>query len=104
MEAKGQRRRGPGIGRLFMRQGDVEADGRRAAFERPAIGRLHDPWAAARRDHIISQRAGSGQGAAAHGHKWWELDVSWLTILAFEKLGLVTDVVRPRAWTKSDAH
>jgi stearoyl-CoA desaturase (delta-9 desaturase) len=44
------------------------------------------------------------QRAAAHGHKWWELDVSWLTILAFEKLGLVTDVVRPRAWTKSDAH
>ena len=51
-----------------MRQGDVEADGRRAAFERPAIGRFHDPGAAARCNHIIPQRTGSGQGAAAHGH------------------------------------
>jgi stearoyl-CoA desaturase (delta-9 desaturase) len=38
------------------------------------------------------------QRAAAHGHRWWEFDVSWLTILAFERLGLVRDVVRPQAW------
>jgi fatty-acid desaturase len=41
------------------------------------------------------------QRAAAHGHKWWEFDVTWLTIRALEKFGLVREVVRPRAWTKS---
>jgi stearoyl-CoA desaturase (delta-9 desaturase) len=41
------------------------------------------------------------QRAAAHGHKWWEFDVTWITIRALEKLGLVKDVVRPRAWTKA---
>jgi stearoyl-CoA desaturase (delta-9 desaturase) len=40
------------------------------------------------------------QRAAAHGHKWWELDITWITIRLLEKLGLVTQVVRPRAWTK----
>jgi fatty-acid desaturase len=39
------------------------------------------------------------QRAAAHGHKWWELDVTWITIHMLEKLGLVTLVVRPRSWT-----
>ena len=38
------------------------------------------------------------QRAAAHGHKWWEFDVTWITIRLLEKLGLVKDVVRPRAW------
>jgi len=38
------------------------------------------------------------QRAAAHGHKWWEFDVTWITIRALEKLGLVKDVVRPRSW------
>jgi stearoyl-CoA desaturase (delta-9 desaturase) len=38
------------------------------------------------------------QRAAAHGHKWWEIDVTWLTIRVLEKLGLVRQVVRPRAW------
>lgn len=41
------------------------------------------------------------QRAAAHGHHWWEFDVTWITIRALEKLGLATDVVRPRAWKKS---
>lgn len=41
------------------------------------------------------------QRAAAHGHKWWEFDVTWLTIRALEKLGLVRDVVRPRSWTSN---
>jgi stearoyl-CoA desaturase (delta-9 desaturase) len=43
------------------------------------------------------------QRAAAHGHRWWEFDVSWLTILAFEKLGLVSDVVRPQAWKSKES-
>jgi stearoyl-CoA desaturase (delta-9 desaturase) len=34
--------------------------------------------------------------AAAHGVRWWELDVSFLTIWVLEKLGLVWDVVRPK--------
>lgn len=42
------------------------------------------------------------QRAAAHGHKWWEFDVTWLTIAALEKLGLVKNVVRPKAWTKDE--
>ncbi len=43
------------------------------------------------------------QRAAAHGHKWWEFDVTWITIRSLEMLGLVRDVVRPRVWTKSAA-
>lgn len=31
--------------------------------------------------------------AAAHGHKWWELDFTYWTILAWEKLGVAKDVV-----------
>jgi stearoyl-CoA desaturase (delta-9 desaturase) len=33
---------------------------------------------------------------AAHGQRWWELDVSYLTIRAFEMVGLASDVVKPR--------
>ena len=33
---------------------------------------------------------------AAHGQRWWELDVSYLTIRALELAGLASDVVRPR--------
>lgn len=40
------------------------------------------------------------QRAASHGHRWWEFDVSWLTIRLFEKLGLVYDVVRPQSWKR----
>jgi stearoyl-CoA desaturase (delta-9 desaturase) len=43
------------------------------------------------------------QRAAAHGHKWWEFDVTWITIRLLEKLGLVKSVVLPRAWTKNVA-
>ena len=35
------------------------------------------------------------QRSAAHGHRWWEFDVTYLTICLLEKLGLATDVVRP---------
>jgi len=38
------------------------------------------------------------QRAAAHGHRWWELDMSWWVIRALETAGLATDVVRPRVW------
>jgi stearoyl-CoA desaturase (delta-9 desaturase) len=34
--------------------------------------------------------------SAQHGMAWWEFDVTWLTILFLEKLGLATDVVRPK--------
>ena len=35
------------------------------------------------------------QRSAAHGHRWWEFDVTYLTIWLLGKMGLVTDVVRP---------
>jgi len=35
------------------------------------------------------------QRSASHGHRWWELDVTYLTIVLLEKLGLARDVVRP---------
>jgi stearoyl-CoA desaturase (delta-9 desaturase) len=43
------------------------------------------------------------QRAASHGHKWWEFDLTWLTIRLLEKLGLVKDVVRPKAWMEAEA-
>ncbi len=43
------------------------------------------------------------QRAASHGHRWWEFDVTWLTIRVLEKVGLVKNVVRPRAWKKAVA-
>jgi fatty-acid desaturase len=33
--------------------------------------------------------------SAAHGMRWWELDVSWMTIWVWERMGLAWDVVRP---------
>ena len=33
---------------------------------------------------------------ASHGRRWWELDVSYLTIRAFQWVGLARDVVKPR--------
>jgi fatty-acid desaturase len=32
---------------------------------------------------------------AAHGHRWWELDLTYLWVLCFEKLGVIHDVKRP---------
>ena len=34
---------------------------------------------------------------AAHGHRWWEFDVTYLAIRVMEKLGLAWKVVRPKA-------
>lgn len=42
------------------------------------------------------------QRAAAHGHKWWEFDVTWLTIRLLEKVGLVKNVVLPKAWKQAN--
>jgi stearoyl-CoA desaturase (delta-9 desaturase) len=34
------------------------------------------------------------QRCAAHGHKWWEFDVTYITIRVLERLGLATNVVK----------
>lgn len=34
--------------------------------------------------------------SAAHGQRWWELDVTFMTIRLWQKLGLVSDVIEPR--------
>jgi stearoyl-CoA desaturase (delta-9 desaturase) len=34
------------------------------------------------------------QRCAAHGHKWWEFDVTYLTIRLLEAIGLATNVVK----------
>lgn len=62
------------------------------------------------RNHWLVALATNGEGwhnnhhadqrSAAHGHRWWELDVTWLTILFLERVGLVWDVVRPRVLAK----
>ncbi len=39
---------------------------------------------------------------AAHGRRWWELDVSYLIIRAFELVGLASDVVKPRRRLAAD--
>lgn len=36
------------------------------------------------------------QRSAAHGHRWWEFDMTYLTIIAFKHLGLATSIVKPR--------
>lgn len=35
--------------------------------------------------------------AAAHGHRWWEFDMSWRVIQFLEWVGLAKDVVRPKS-------
>ena len=35
--------------------------------------------------------------SAAHGHRWWEFDMSWRVIQALEAVGLAKDVVRPKS-------
>jgi sn-2 palmitoyl-lipid 9-desaturase len=36
------------------------------------------------------------QASAAHGHRWWEFDITYLTIRVLEAVGLATNVVEPR--------
>ncbi len=33
--------------------------------------------------------------SARHGMAWWEFDVTWLSILFYEKIGLAKDVIKP---------
>lgn len=40
--------------------------------------------------------------SAAHGHRWWEYDMSWRVIRAMEMVGLAKNVVRPKAMQKTD--
>jgi stearoyl-CoA desaturase (delta-9 desaturase) len=40
-------------------------------------------------NHHASQRS------AAHGHKWWEIDMAWWTIRALEVVGLAKNIERP---------
>jgi stearoyl-CoA desaturase (delta-9 desaturase) len=42
------------------------------------------------------------QRAAAHGHKWWEIDMTYATICLMERFGLARDVVRPRVWRTAE--
>ena len=58
------------------------------------------------RNNILVALISNGEGwhnnhhadprSARHGHRWWELDVVYLTIAAMEFLGLAHNVVRPR--------
>lgn len=41
--------------------------------------------------------------SARHGHKWWELDTTWLTIRALERLGLASDMVGPSPYVMADS-
>lgn len=36
------------------------------------------------------------QRAAAHGHRWWEFDLTYLTIRGLQAIGLIRDVVKPQ--------
>jgi stearoyl-CoA desaturase (delta-9 desaturase) len=40
--------------------------------------------------------------SAAHGHRWWEFDMSYWVILMLEAVGLAKDVVRPRQNLESE--
>ena len=33
--------------------------------------------------------------SARHGHRWWEIDITWITLRCCEKIGLVKDLVHP---------
>ena len=37
------------------------------------------------------------QASASNRHRWWEVDLTWMTIWSLERLGLATKVIRPRA-------
>lgn len=41
--------------------------------------------------------------SAAHGHHWWELDMSWWIIQCMERVGLAKNVVRPKPANKTAA-
>ena len=57
------------------------------------------------RNNIVVGLLSNGEGwhnnhhadprSARHGHQWWELDVTWLTIKLFGKLGLAWKIAEP---------
>ena len=59
------------------------------------------------RNNIVVGLISNGEGwhnnhhadprSARHGHRWWEMDNTWLTIRFLERIGLATDVVTPNA-------
>ena len=59
------------------------------------------------RNNIIVGLISNGEGwhnnhhadprSARHGHRWWEIDNTYLTIRVLEWLGLASEVVQPRA-------
>ena len=65
---EGQLGRRERIWLLLARQLDIEADGRRADVRGAAVGRLHDPRPAARRDDVVALTVDGGERASALGH------------------------------------
>lgn len=65
------------------------------------------------RNHFVIALLTSGEGwhnnhhadprSARHGHRWWELDVSWLIIRLLAALGLATHVVGPSRHMSADS-
>ena len=43
------------------------------------------------------------QRAAAHGHRWWEIDMTYGVVRLLEWMGLAKDVVRPRVWRQRES-
>ena len=38
--------------------------------------------------------------SAAHGHRWWELDVTYLTLCCLQRIGIVRNLLGPRMTTE----
>src|SRR5471030_2178989 len=65
------------------------------------------------RNNIVLGLISNGEGwnnnhhadprSARHGHRWWEIDNTYLTIRCMVWLGLATDVVTPRAYRRRTA-
>jgi len=59
------------------------------------------------RNNLVDGLISNGEGwhnnhhadprSARHGHRWWEIDNTWLTIRLLARIGLATDVVAPGA-------
>src|SRR5690606_34356842 len=68
VELERQFGRRPRVRELLVRQGDVEADGRRPGLVRALVGGLHDARSAARGDDVVARLARfAPEGAAAFG-------------------------------------
>src|SRR5262249_10352969 len=67
VELEGRLGRRIGIWLLLARQLDIEADRRRADVGRAAVGRLHDPGTAARRNNVVALTVDGSKRAPALG-------------------------------------